>query len=549
MGHFANVAMKAAIGWPAPGWAPPYGQVTDTIAATVNQNTAMGVGAFTAGIRLIAEDIASMPLFVYERLDKGKRKAPEHPAYDMLHDRPNPEMTSMVFQETGIAHMYSWGDWFAEKELNAVGVPVALWPLRPDKMVVERDRDTGKRIYKYTLPNGQGVIIPQARMFHVPGWGFDGLRGYSRIWLMRRALEGSIVASDYGLRTLANDARPGTTIKHPQQLSPAAKKNIADSWDERHAGLTNAQRTAVLDEGMDLVLMGFSPEDAQFLQSKQWSTVEVAQGLRLAPHKLSDMSRATFSNIEESNIDHVVGTLGPPVTRIDQQMNKDIIGPGRFFAEHLMDGLMKGRFLDRVQGEVQLRQNGLATGEELRALENRNPLTDADKADLLIPLSSVPASSYDEHGQTMAQRINNAGILARAGYDPAAALISQGIAPIAHTGFLPVTVQAEQAIPAKDGEAETKGDVHLHIEKGAIANETTVVLPDTITIPEAPAPVVNVAAPIVNVAPPDLRAVTDGIAAMKDILETPETTTILRDPETKAIVGSDRRRVRKSDGE
>src|SRR3990172_7821780 len=355
MGKFAAVAMKAAgIGWPNVGWQPPGGMMpNDSIATTVNQSTAMGVGAFTAGIRLIAEDIASMPLITYERLEKGKRRAPEHPAYAMLHDAPNPEMTSMVFRETGIAHMYSWGNWYAEKELNGLGVPVRLWPLRPDRMTPEwKD---GKRIYKYVLPDGSGVVLPANRVFHVPRWGFDGLIGYSRVTLMRRALEGAIVASEYGLRTLANDARPGVTIKHPQQIGAAAKKNIADSWDERHSGLSNAQRTAVLDEGMTIEETGFSPEDAQFLESKQWSLVEVAQGLRLAPHKLSDFTRATFSNIEEANIDHVVGTLGPPCVRIEQQVNKDILGPGRFFAEHLMEGLLRGKFVDRVEGEVKLR--------------------------------------------------------------------------------------------------------------------------------------------------------------------------------------------------
>lgn len=440
MGVFAR-ALKAGLGYPNPGWAPPGGLVTnDSIAANVTHSTAMGVGAFTAGIRLIAEDIASMPLITYERLAKGKRRATEHPAYAMLHDSPNPEMTSMVFRETGVAHMYSWGDWFAEKELNGLGIPVRLWPLRPDRMQVELDRDTGKRVYKYRLPDGKGVVIPANRIFHVPGWGFDGLRGYSRVTLMRRALESSIIATEYGLRTLANDARPGVTIHHPNQISRDAKRLIAESWDEQHRGLTNAQRTAVLDEGMTIEHTGFSPEDAQFLESKQWSLVEVAQGLRLAPHKLSDFTRATFSNIEESNIDHVVGTLGPPVKRIEQQISKDIIGDPRYFSEHLMEGLLRGKFKERVEGEVQLRLNGLATADELRELENRNPLTDEEQRGLLVPLNSIPASAFDPNGMTFQQRIEAAGILVRAGFDPAAALASLGLPAVAHTGLVPVTV-------------------------------------------------------------------------------------------------------------
>ena len=442
MGHFAKAAAKAAgVGWPNPGWQPPVGWTGESIAVTVNQNTAMGVGAFTAGIRLIAEDIASMPLITYERLDKGKRRAPEHPAYAMLHDAPNPEMTSMVFRETGVGHMYSWGNWYAEKELDGQGVPVRLWPLRPDRMTVERK--DGVRWYKYLLPDGKGVVLPARNVFHVPGWGFDGIVGYSRVTLMRRALESAIVTTEYGLRTMANDARPGVVILHPQQVDKKARENIANSWDERHAGLSNAQRTAVLDEGMKLDQVGFSPEDAQFLGSKQWSLVEVAQGLRLAPHKLSDFTRATFSNIEEANIDHVVGTLGPPCIRIHQQINKDIIADPRYFAEHLMEGLLRGKFKERVEGEVQLRLNGLATEEELREVENRNPLTDEERRGLLLPLNSIPASSYDALGMTANQRGVLVGALVRAGYDPAASLAAFGLPAIAHTGFLPVTVQAE----------------------------------------------------------------------------------------------------------
>src|SRR3990170_2177502 len=160
MGKFAAVAMKAAgIGWPNVGWQPPYGWSGDTIAATVHQKT------------------------------------------------------SMVFRETGVAHMYSWGNWYAEKELNDHGVPVRLWPLRPDRMTPEWKN--GKRLYKYVLPDGSGVVLPANRVFHVPGWGFDGLIGYSRVTLMRRGLGGAVVASEYGPPALANPAPPRAPLHAP----------------------------------------------------------------------------------------------------------------------------------------------------------------------------------------------------------------------------------------------------------------------------------------------------------------------------------------------
>lgn len=394
MGHFDR-ALKSGIGYPNPGWHPPAGYAGDSIAVHVNQGTAMGVNAFTAGIRLIAEDIASLPLITYRRLDKGKERAPDHPAYAMLHDSPNPEMTSMVFRETGIAHMYSWGNWYAEKELDGSGTPVRLWPLRPDKMVVSfKD---GKRVYKYTLPDGSGVVIPARRMLHVPGWGFDGLVGYSRVTLMRRALESAIVSEEYGLRTLANNSQPGITIYHKEQLSKQAKLNIAESWDERHAGLSNAQRTAVLDEGMTIEQTGYSPEDSQFYEGRVLSVIEVARGLRLAPHKLSDLTNAHFTNIEESNIDHVVGTLGPPAKRIEQQIGKDILADPQFFSEHLFESLMRGKTLDRYNA-YRIASNGASwmNADDIRESENRNPLPQDKGQVYLAPLNMTPVELLDD---------------------------------------------------------------------------------------------------------------------------------------------------------
>ena len=509
--------MKANIGYPTVGWAPPGGYAGDNIVTSVTHESAVqGINTFSAGIRLIAEDIASMPLIVYERLANGKRRAPEHPAYTMLHDAPNPEMTSMVFRETGIGHLYSWGDWFAERELNGVGTTVRLWPLRPDRMTVTLS-DAGKREYRYRLPDGTGAIIPANRIFHVPGFGFDGLRGYSRVKLMRRALEAAVTVEEYGLRTFANGAQPGVVIRHKEQLPPAAKLNIAASWDAAHSGLSNAQRTAVLDEGMELDQIGFPPQDAQFLDSRLFSVVEIARGLRLAPHKLSDMSRATFSNIEESNIDHVVGTLGPPAMRIEQQINKDIIGDRRYFVEHLFDQHLRGRMVDRVAAEVQLRLNGLATEDELRAIENRNPLTDEERRGLLVPLNSIPASSYDAHGMTVAANANAAGVLARAGYDPAAVLVAFNLPAIPHTGFLPVTVQTEPLL-GKDTEPdeikEAKApEFHMHVDAGAFVNEIHTA---PVTIAKG-AVQLDVKSPDVTIQPADVRV---NIEAPKSIKRT-----------------------------
>lgn len=439
MGIFVR-GLKAPMGYPAPGWQPPMGGVGRSITdITVNADTAMTVGALHAGVRLIAEDIASLPLHVFERVGAARRMATNHPSYATIHSEPNPEMSAMVWRETMIGHLLTWGNCYSEKELNGMGQTVRLWPLRPDRMRVERAPGTGRRVYRYRFTSGEIVTLPNERVFHVPGFGFDGLVGYSRIAMARRSLENAIAIEEYGLRTFANGAQPGVAIMHKQQLSKEAKKNIAESWDANHQGLTNVQRTAVLDEDMTLETIGFPPQDAQFLDAKRHSIEEVARWLRLAPHKLSDMSRSTYSNIEESNIDHVVGTLTPVMVRLEQQLNKDVLG-APYYAKHNAAALMRGNAKSRAEFYAAMRQNGLMTDDEARAFEDMDPLTDEDRAHVLWPLNSTPASGYDHNGMTMQNRIESAGVLVRAGFEPAAVVGALGLPAMQHTGLVPVTV-------------------------------------------------------------------------------------------------------------
>lgn len=444
-------ALKAGIGWPNVGWQPPSGytgrSITDIV---VNADTAMTVGAFHAGVRLIAEDIASLPLNVLVHVPGGgSAKALNHPSYTCLHDVANPDMTAMVWLETMVGHYLSWGNCYSEKELNGQGQTVRLWPLRPDRMTVRRDLD--ERVYEYRLPDGSLVVLPQARVLHVPGFGFDGLVGYSRIAMWRRAFENAIAIEEYGLHTFATGVQPTMIIRHPQQLGSEAKKNIRTSWDEGHVGLSNTQRAAILDEGMSVEAIGFDPEDAQFVEAKKLTIGDMARALRLAPHKLSDMSEAHFNNIEESNIDHVIGTLVPILVRFEQQFNKDVLGVlGAFYAKFNVAQKLRGSAKERAEFYQIMRQIGILTDEDIRALEDLNPLTAVDRQHILWPLNSVPASAYDDNGMTMQNRVDAVGVLVRVGYDPAGALLAMNLSPIAHSGLVPVTVTLDPLAKAVD---------------------------------------------------------------------------------------------------
>ena len=383
-------AKSTGIGYPNVGWAPPPGWVgTSATGVMVNDEKARGVAAWHAAVRVISEDVASLPLILYRRNGRNKDRATDHPLYPVLHDAPNPEMTSFQLRELLQSHLLTWGNAYAEKELNGSGRVVALWPLRPDRMEVSRGSD-GRRRYAYRVRDIEAPTpLPADRVLHVAGLGFDGLMGYSVLAMARETLGLSIALREYGARVLANDARPSVALKHPGILSDKAKLNIQTSWEGRYGGFSNAGRAAVLEEGMDIKAIGFPPEDVQFIESQRWQVAEIARWHRLAPHKIGDLERATFSNIEEQNIDHVTSTLRPWCVRWEQALGLSVIRDPSLFAEHLLDGLLRGKTLERHQAHALAVQNLAMTPNEWRAYENQNPVPWGDEP-VRTPNNSAP---------------------------------------------------------------------------------------------------------------------------------------------------------------
>lgn len=421
-------SQKAGIGYPNPGWAPtPSSIVTSSVGVTVTDERARSVSAWTAGIQTIARDMAGLPFITYRRNGQGKDRAYDSPVYRILHDSPNPEMTAFVFREALQAHLLSWGNAYAEKELDGMGRVVRLWPLRPDRMTVGYD-DDGYRTYDYTVRAGTAAVrLPRERVFHIPGLGFDGLVGYSPLRMARETLGASIALREYGNRVLQNDARPSVVLTHPNVVSDKAKANIRASWEATHGGFTNAGRMALLEEGITLTTVGFPPEDIQFIASQEWQVTEVARWLGIAPHKIGDLTHATFSNIEEQNIDYAISTLRGWCVRWEQQSNKDLLdGVPGMFTEHLLDAFMRGKTLERYQAYAVGIQNRWLVPNDVLDRENMNPVAWGDR-----PVDTP-------NNQT--NRYTDLGTLIRAGFEPAAALAALGLPPIAHTGLVPVTV-------------------------------------------------------------------------------------------------------------
>ena len=357
--------------------------------SNVSIDKGLGFIPVYAAVRVISEVMASLPLQVYERLEpRGKRLAPEHRLYDILHRAPNPEMSSFVYREQAQSHIEAWGNHFAEIEYDRDGFPLHLWPLRPDNMQV--GRENGKLVYLYRLPEGKEVKLSRRQVFHVPGISFNGLVGHSPIQMVRKGLALAMATEEMAGRYYDNDARPGVVLKHPGELSTDAAKRLAESFDATHSGLTNKHRTAVLEEGMDIETVGFPAEDSQLIEQQRWSIPQTSRIFNLSPHMLHDLERSTFNNIEESNLNVSTFQFGPRAARFQQQVNLQLlVDDPRHFSEINMDGLMRGRTLDRMQAYWQRFQMGSLSPNDIRALENDNPIDGGDVYYVAANLSPV----------------------------------------------------------------------------------------------------------------------------------------------------------------
>nr|DAY85192.1 MAG TPA: Portal [Caudoviricetes sp.] len=302
----------------------------------VNERSAMQMTAVYSCVRILSEAVASLPLHVYKyNGDGGKEKAVKHPLYFLLHDEPNPEMTSFVFRETLMTHLLLWGNAYAQIIRNGKGEIIALYPLMPNRMTVDRD-DKGQLYYQYNTSKddaptmkGSMVNLKPSDVLHIPGLGFDGLVGYSPIAMAKNAIGMAIACEEYGAKFFANGATPGGILEHPGTVKDPQR--VRDSWTSAFGGSSNANKVAVLEEGMKYTPISISPEQAQFLETRKFQINEIARIFRVPPHMVGDLEKSSFSNIEQQSLEFVKYTLDPWVARWEQAIVGDIL---RFSGGH-----------------------------------------------------------------------------------------------------------------------------------------------------------------------------------------------------------------------
>lgn len=363
--------------------------------ASVSPGNALQSATVYACVSVLAGSVAQMPLKLYRRLERGKESADDHPLYFLLHDRPNSEMSAFVFKEALMVHLLTWGNAYAEIEWGADGYPAALWPLLPDRMEVERKN--GELTYTYRPDFVRPVTLPAWRVLHIPGLGFDGIVGYSPVRLQMNTLGGERAQAEFGWRFFANGARPGVVLKHPGRLTPEAAGRIRQSWQAAYGGVENSHRTAVLEEGMGIETIGIPPEEAQFLQTRQFTKREIAAFYRVPPQMIGDLETATYASAEQFSRDFVVFSLGEWLRRWEEQIAlRLLVGEESrtLFPQFVRDSLVITQTAERFAAYSTAIQSGIFTPNEVREKENMNPLPGGDS--LLLPLNMTKADDSDE---------------------------------------------------------------------------------------------------------------------------------------------------------
>lgn len=385
----------------------------------VNERSAMQMTAVYSCVRILAEAVAGLPLHLYRyKEDGGKERAIDNNLYHLLHDEPNKEMSSFIFRETLMTHLLLWGNAYAQIIRNGKGEVVALYPLMPNKMQVDRD-ENGELCYIYTRSSdeaktmeGVTVYLTPRDVLHIPGLGFDGLVGYSPIAMAKNAIGLAIATEEYGAKFFANGAAPSGVLEHPGTIKDPSR--LRENWNSTFGGSDNSGKVAVLEEGMKYTPISISPEQAQFLETRKFQIDEIARIFRVPPHMVGDLEKSSFSNIEQQSLEFVKYTLDPWVIRWEQSLSRALLNEDekrKYFFKFNLEGLLRGDYESRMSGYAVARQNGWMSANDIRELENMDKISAEDGGDLylingnMLPLNKAGAYANIEKEDTADEEI------------------------------------------------------------------------------------------------------------------------------------------------
>lgn len=353
----------------------------------VNETTAMTYSAVWCATRILSETIASLPAVLFRRYARGQKERAEYsPLFKIFHDSPNEDMDSFTFWEMMSCWLVNAGNAYAEKQIDGAGQVIGLWPIHPSRVSIPRREKNDPLVYQVRSDNEPESYIPSDLMFHIVGpLSDDGLTGKGVIAQARESIGMGLATEQYGAGFFGNGATPGGVITIPDLLDDGAARRMRHDWKQIHSNRHNPHNIAILEQGSTYTKIGVPPEDAQFLQTREHNITEIARWYRVPPHMLGDLSRATFSNIEQQSLDFVKSSVVSWLRRIECAANRQLIDSDSEFLKFVVEGLLRGDSVGRSAFYVSMINTGVFSINEVREKEDMNPIDGGDTR--LIPMN------------------------------------------------------------------------------------------------------------------------------------------------------------------
>ena len=358
----------------------------------VTEYSALNYSAVYNAVLLISDTVASLPLGLKRKENRNTLTVDSNPLHNVLHDQANPYMTAMTMREVSMGHVLLWGNSYAEIVRNRRGEVIELWPITPNRVQVKLLG--GEMVYIIKMTTGEDVVLTRDQVLHVPGMGFDGYMGYSLVSLASNAIGLGMAMETFGSRYFGNGTHPGVIVSHPGKLSPEAAEALQKSLVSAYSGLGKSHRLMLLEENMKLEKLGVPPNDSQFLESRQFQVPEIARWFNLPPHKLKDLTKSSFSNIEAEQISFVTDSILPWLVRLEQNYKMQLLNAlekkqGLYF-KHNVEGLLRGNAKDRALLYRTMWMMGAMSQNDIREKEDMDPIKGGDE--YFVPLNMQPLS-------------------------------------------------------------------------------------------------------------------------------------------------------------
>ncbi|MDD4986471.1 MAG: phage portal protein, partial [Dehalococcoidales bacterium] len=379
------------------------GSSNSSAGVAVTADTAMRTSVVWACVRVLSTTMAALPLHVYkDRPGGGRDLAKDSPVYNLLHRSPNSEQTAYEFNQMRMAWSCLHGNAYAEIQFDQLGNPVALWPIPP--WCCEPMRNQAKELfYRVTMPTGEQRNLQPYRVLHNKWITTGGDKALSPIRLHAESIGITLAADIFAGRFYGSGMNVGGIIEHPKQFSAQGSENFRKSLNEKYAGLGKSHQMMLLEEGAKYVKIGIPPNEAQFLESRQYQVEDLARIFGVQLHKIGHLLHATYSNIEHQGIEFVTDTMLPHAVNWEQEYDFKLLGNG-LYTKHALEGLLRGDSASRAAFYRELFYLSSICPDEIREKEDWNPIPDGSGKRYYVQANMIPTDKVDAYLSNSAAR-------------------------------------------------------------------------------------------------------------------------------------------------